>query len=135
MERERQARQDDKVPHTLRKERCIYAVISIFFALSYVGRFVLNEYEYCTETNREGFADYSIIIVFLFEGVSMGVLMAFHWINFKTGSLFSSNDDKEPSYASIMKEEYHFFSDAEVDAHSLADESSQPSKSSNLADS
>ena len=63
------------------------------------------------------------IVVFMFEGVSMGVLMVFHWVNFKHGSLFSSH--KEGEYASIMPGEYHFFTDSEVDAHSLADRSSR----------
>ena len=38
--RERRAR--GKVMHTMRRERCTYAIISIFFALSYIGRFILN---------------------------------------------------------------------------------------------
>ena len=63
------------------------------------------------------------IIVWLFEGLSMGVLMAFHWVNFKHGSLLSIH--KEGEYASIMPGEYHFFTDSEVDAHSLADRSSR----------
>ena len=42
--RERQARQGGFVTHALHKERCTYAVISTFFALSYIGRFILNKY-------------------------------------------------------------------------------------------
>ena len=54
----------------------------------------------------------------------MGVLMLFHCVNFKIGGFFSSQEETEPSYASIMPGEYHFFTDDEIDAHSLADESS-----------
>ena len=38
----REMRQFGKVQYNLRKERCIYAVISFFFALSYIGRFYVN---------------------------------------------------------------------------------------------
>ena len=65
------------------------------------------------------------IVVLLFEGASMGVLMLFHCMNFRQGSLLSSRKEEEPQYASIMPGEYHFFPDEEVDAHSLADESSR----------
>ena len=86
--RERQARQDGRVTHSLRKERCTYALITAFFALSYVGRFVLNEYDFCGEGFGSAFATEMIeIVVLLFEGASMGVLMLFHCINFKQGSL------------------------------------------------
>ena len=63
-------------------------------------------------------------VVFLLEGVSMGVLMGFHRVNFKTGSLFISSD-KQPSYAVIKLGEYHRFATEEVDAHSLTDLSSR----------
>ena len=66
------------------------------------------------------------VLVYLFEGFSLGVLMLFHCLNFKHGSLFASKQKqvKEKSYISIMPGEYHFFSDESVDAHSLADKSS-----------
>ena len=54
----------------------------------------------------------------------MGVLMAFHYTNFESGSLFSENPQRQPLYASIMLGEYHRFNTEEVDAHSLADASS-----------
>ena len=53
----------------------------------------------------------------------MGALMLFHMINFKQGTLLL-NPDSEPLYASIKLEEFHYFSTEEVNAHSLADESS-----------
>ena len=31
-----------KVQHTLRAERCTYAIVSFFFALSYIGRYTIN---------------------------------------------------------------------------------------------
>ena len=45
--RERRARQDGKVTHSLRRERCTYAIITFFFGLSYIGRFVQNVKAYC----------------------------------------------------------------------------------------
>ena len=42
--RETSARQDGKVTHTLRRERCTYAIITTFFGLSYIGRYYVNEY-------------------------------------------------------------------------------------------
>ena len=44
--RERQARQDGKVSNAFWRERCTYAFISLIFALSYIGRFILNFYFY-----------------------------------------------------------------------------------------
>ena len=63
------------------------------------------------------------VAVFSLEGASMGVLMAFHFVNFRSGSLLASHKDKEPAYASIKLGEYYFFTNEEVDAHSLADDS------------
>ena len=59
------------------------------------------------------------------EGVSMGVLMVFHFKNFKQGSLFKSRKEvkEDPTYASVMLGEYHRFDTKEVDANSLADQS------------
>ena len=49
--RERRARQGGFVTHTLHKERCTYAIISMFFALSYIVRFLFNKYFYGCEAN------------------------------------------------------------------------------------
>ena len=123
-----------KVQHTLKRERCTYAVITTFFALSYIGRFYLNEFEYCEEfTPATSFAFcLSLVLVWLLEGVSMGVLMVFHLLNFKSGSLLRSRDEDEEEvpFASIKLGEYHFFTNEEVDAHSLADRSSDRFESS-----
>ena len=43
----REMRQNGTVEHNLKSERCTYAIISFFFALSYIGRFVINEFDYC----------------------------------------------------------------------------------------
>ena len=126
VDRERRSRQDGKVTHTLVRERCTYAIISTLFGLSYIGRFVLNTYIDC-EVNESPFVlQMTVVSVFLLEGSSMGVLMLFHCINFKHGSLLASKRRKERdvSYIAIMPGEYHFFSDESVDAHSLADKSS-----------
>ena len=55
----------------------------------------------------------------------MGVLMMFHFENFKQGSLFKSRKEvkDDPAYASVMPGEYHRFDTEEVDANSLADQS------------
>ena len=82
--REKLARQDGYVTHTLRKERCTYAIITTFFGLSYLGRYVMNEFLFGVGNS---FADYvAVIIVYLFEGMSMAVLMLFHFMNFRKGS-------------------------------------------------
>ena len=82
--REILARQDGHVTHTLRKERCIYAIITTFFGLSYLGRYVMNEYIFGV---GDSFADYvATTVVYLFEGMSMAVLMLFHFMNFRKGS-------------------------------------------------
>ena len=53
--RERKARKDGKVTHSLRRERCIYAIVSMFFSLSYLGRFLLNYYV-CSDLISSTFA-------------------------------------------------------------------------------
>ena len=127
--RERKSRQDGKVTHTLMRERCTYATISTFFGLSYIGRDVSNALlGGCGRLDTSHFEyEMTLVIIFLFEGLSLGVLMLFHCINFKQGNLFSSKqreEEDEVSFIAIMPGEYHFFSDESVDAHSLADKSS-----------
>ena len=61
----------------------------------------------------------ALIIVWLLEGVSMGILMVFHFKNFKHGSLLASQD--EPSYATVRLSEYHRFTSEEINAVNLAD--------------
>ena len=44
--REKRAMQEGFVSQNLHKERCTYAIISTFFALSYIGRFIYNRFAY-----------------------------------------------------------------------------------------
>ena len=87
--------QDGSVTNSLHKERCTYAIISSFFALSYVGRFILNEYIFgCGTAPWLYFSKlFTEVVIYLFEGGSMGVLMYFHMANFEQGSQFSSTKD------------------------------------------
>ena len=67
----------------------------------------------------------TVVLIFLFEGLSLGVLMLFHCINFQQGNLFASRQrEEEASFIAIMPGEYHFSSDESLDAYSLADKSS-----------
>ena len=122
--RERRASVDGRVTQTLRRERCTYAIITVFFGLSYIGRTIDIENGTCGDemalAEKFGY-ETAWASVFLLEGVSMGVLMGFHYVNFRSGSLLAK--DLAPKYASIKMGEYHFFRDSEVDAHSLADRS------------
>ena len=53
----------------------------------------MNEYFQCGSVGTI-FDDYFIeIVVYLFEGMSMGVLMLFHFMNFKQGNPILSYDD------------------------------------------
>ena len=81
--RERRMRLDGKVAHSLTRERCTYAIVSTLFGLSYVGRFIDNDFMQCG-TWLGSFYTYEIVndLVYLFEGLSMGVMMLFHWKNF-----------------------------------------------------
>ena len=65
-----------------------------------------------------------LVIILLIEGLSMGVLMAFHYVNFKNGSLLKEDEQEGSTYASIMPNEYHRFDTDEVDAHSMDENSS-----------
>ena len=85
----REMQLNGRVMHTLRRERCTYALISTFFGLSYVGRFALNEYNTYT-CGGYSWIYYSVfmaeILVWFFEAASMGLLMMFHSINFNQGN-------------------------------------------------
>ena len=123
--RERQARQGGFVTHTLHKERCTYTIVSVFFALSYIGRYINNRYAACEAAELSYFASHMTEdACILSEGVSMGVLMYFHFANFREGGLFSSDKADELAYISIMPNEYHRFDTESVEDHSLADPSS-----------
>ena len=54
----------------------------------------------------------------------MGVLMYFHFANFSEGGLFSTTKEEELAFITIMPNEYHRFDTESVEAHSLADLSS-----------
>ena len=93
--RERQARQDGRVvTHSLRRELCSYAIITVFFALSYIDRFFYNIFLVDGHTVSISFSlfTYEMVegLVWLLEGLSMGVLMLFHYVNFKEGSLLKT---------------------------------------------
>ena len=65
----------------------------------------------------------TLVVVILFEGLSMGVLMVFHCMNFKHGGLLKSGEDaEEQPYASIKPGELHYFTDTEIEAAYKADE-------------
>ena len=108
----------------MRKERCTYITISSFFALSYIGRFLLNQHGFCGSGNWTPFAyEMTKVIVYLVEGASMGVLMIFHMKNFKQSRSILSQQ-KQP-YASLMPGEYYRFDTDEVDGESLEDRGSR----------
>ena len=97
----------------------------------------MNEYAYYGCGNAIGsiFANcMTEIVVFFFEGASMGVLMFFHFKNFRQGGLLASQESGQQGYATIRLGEYHFLTDEEVDAASLADRSSYEIEDSKFAD-
>ena len=107
-------------------ERCTYVWITIFFALSYIGRFMVDVIvkPQCADDLVGSFSDRMLTMaVWLLEGVSMGTLMIFHWKNFQSGSLFSSKTADEPEFASINNKEFYFFTDHEVETINLAEKS------------
>ena len=95
VKREKFARQDGRVTHTLRRERCTYAIVVTLFSLSYLGRYIFNVYLECDFEWKHYFNNFvSLMLVYLLEGLSMGVLMLFHLINFKQGEPILSRDHK-----------------------------------------
>ena len=63
------------------------------FALAYISRCLLSIYGYCNGGDGKLFSFEMILaIIFLIEGLSMGVLMAFHYVNFKNGSLLKEDE-------------------------------------------
>ena len=103
--REKLARQDGTVTHTLKRERYTYAVITTFFGLSYIGRHFEDVYVECGYVSKSEFWILnSSMIVYLIEGMSLGVLMLFHFANFKQGMPILSHDDK--TSVIILREEF-----------------------------
>ena len=99
-------------------------MITIFFGLSYIGRFYVNDFEYGKAGIVSWYAkDLALVLVWLFEGASLGALMIFHLVNFREGRLLSDPESRQ-TCISIAKEELHYFTNAEIEAHNLADESS-----------
>ena len=81
----REMQQNGIVRHTLRRERCTYAIISTFFILYYSGRFFVNDLDTCRnfEFVDSFYTREMILFIFYFiEGLSIGVLMLFHFENF-----------------------------------------------------
>ena len=100
-----------KAKHSMREEKLTYAIVSALFGLSYLGRVSLNHYDSSRLDHKYPFAYYmGCVSVYLFEGLSMGILMLFHHCNYryryklKLRSLFCDDDDEEQDdlpYASI----------------------------------
>ena len=93
--------------HRLRKERCSYAIISFFFALSYALRFFFNVFVACNWTTF--LIDILNTSVYLIEGSSMGILMIFHMKNFDGGTLMAETSSRLLMSGSIVNEKLHFF--------------------------
>ena len=99
-------------------------MITIFFGLSYIGRFLVNDFEYGKAGIVSLYAKYlTLVLVWLSEAASLGALMIFHLVNFREGRMLSDPESRQ-TCVSIAKDELHYFTDAEVEAHNLADESS-----------
>ena len=87
------------------KEKFTYAIVSFFFALSYVFRFYANIFVYCNDSNPDAFIDEMFSVsIYLIEGTSMGVLMIYHLINFEGGTLMAETRTIAHSSGSIVHE-------------------------------
>ena len=62
------------------------------------------------------------LTVYLLEGASMGVLMVFHFLNFKSGTLLPQTDDSL-DFITVRWDECHVFSTSEIENNSLRDRS------------
>ena len=68
------------------------------FAFSYIGRFAYNVFPRCDEFygGQPSFAlELTVVFIYLFEGLSMGVLMLLHLRNFRNGDRFLSAHGRE----------------------------------------
>ena len=102
----------------MRSERCTYGVISIFFGLSYLGRFYVDLFDFCNGSTSFT-VEMSFLVVWLLEGASLGILMAFHFVNFKSGTLLSDSSC-DPTFVLIKQEEFYRFTTEEVESGSIA---------------
>ena len=63
-------------------QRRTYAIVTTFFALSYLGRCFINEVSCLSGDFIFTFVNYVIdMLVYALEGLSMGVLMWYHHLN------------------------------------------------------
>ena len=65
------------------------------------------------------------IVVFLFEGASLGVLMLYHLVNFQHGRLFTSREEDKKPYTLISSTEFFIFTDDEVNNIDLSYDTSE----------
>ena len=109
--RARLARNGEKAAFTLKKERCWYATISIFFGLSYMGRFIEIRFDECggPAIGTEFVQEMSVTTVQFFEGLSMGTIMILHLLNFRVEKPLLTIQESSSVLYTI--EQLQFFSD------------------------
>ena len=107
--------QGDPVPsrcYFVGKELCTYGTITAFFALSYIGRYLNNEFFRACGSNVDPFvANMAELACYFFEGASMGALMCVHMESVKPKS------ERRKIATSIQAEEpfpYRMDSDEEI---------------------
>ena len=85
------------VNYRLKKERCVYGVVTSVFAISYIGRWYILLHWFCATSDDVQATVFEIYMtyntVYWFEAMSMGVLMAFHCKNFTTERSMFDDDD------------------------------------------
>ena len=99
-------RRDRRRGYTIHKERmpkelCVYAIITSLFALSYIGRFILEEHFGCdSDYTGSSFVAYIVqYACYLFEGAIMGAIMCSHMAFYQTKS------EREDRSSTIEEEE------------------------------
>ena len=119
----REMRLCGRVQNNYRKEMRVYAIVSIFFGLSYVVRYAVNVYVYA-EASGYYLPVMLFMMAYILEGLSMGVVMILHFVNFKKEEklVFKVLDETKDSL--VQSEDLHFFSNKEIASHDLGDESS-----------
>ena len=69
-----------------------------------MGRYIMNNHLECGFTGKDFTPKFFAASVYLFEGTSMGVMMLFHFMNFKKGNPILLHDDS--TSVIIRREEF-----------------------------
>ena len=90
--------------YIFRKEKCTLAIILIFFGLSYLFRFVWDEFLLDLLFEHDFICEFAYDLVSYFDGLSFAALLLFHKSNFKVHQQVQENEHANMHLATSMND-------------------------------